>query len=914
MSLILIFSIIIRLVAMGWSIVLLRSMRNWRMGFLTVMLGLMALRQTLTLLTEREAWVIYVTGLTAELPGLIVSIMTFLAIFFLERAISEQRRARQALQESEERYRMLFNSGNDALFIHQLTKEGVPGKFIEVNDIACHRLGYTKEQLLRLSPVDIVVPEKLGEIQTIMENILTKKHSYFEIVHLSKDGKEIPVEISARVVNFKGQPTVLSIARDITERNQAEDRIRHLQSVLAAIRNINQLIVHEKNQKKLLQGTCDILNQAGDYMLVWIGLIEEDTKEVLPIAQTGFEEGYLTSIRITWDDSETGKGPTGTAIKTKKPSVMRDIAADNKYGPWRKEAMKRGYASSVALPLVYEERVFGALNLYATLPDAFDEEEMDLLLEVSQDVAFALHSIEIEEEKKRTEEFLQNIIDSTSDLVCTVDLEGNFLSINNAVTKQLGYEEEDLIGRPKIKLAVEPELFISAFKEVLEKGSISNLEMPLIRKDGTIADILYSVTLLRDNDGNPVAVAGFGKDITERKHAGEALWESNRRLTTLMDNLPGMVYRCLNDKDWTMEFVSEGCIALTGYEAPDLIHNKKISYNDIIHPDDYNNVWDDVQKALENHASFQLEYRIITADKTVKWVWERGQGVYSVKGKLAALEGFITDITERKRAEEELRKYQEHLEELVKERTRELEEKTTDLQQANILLQELDRLKSMFIASMSHELRTPLNSIIGFTGIILQGMVGEITAEQRKQLAMVKNSGTHLLALINDVIDVSKIEAGKVELAVEEFDLSSLLKEVEESLKITAAGKGLKISLKTPGRLVIRNDKRRTKQVLLNLLSNAVKFTDKGGIEIKLEKKDRRVEVSVRDTGVGIRQGDMDKLFTAFGKIDPGGWPLQEGTGLGLYLSQKIAKLLGGSIRAESEFGRGSKFTFILPL
>ena len=204
MSLILSFSIIIRLVAMGWSIILLRSMRNWRMGFLTVMLGLMAMRQTLTLLTEKESWVIYVTGLTAELPGLIVSIMTFLAIFFLERSITEQRRARQALQESEERYRMLFNSGNDALFIHQLTKEGVPGKFIEVNNIACRRLGYTKEELLRLSPVDIVVPEKLGEMQTIMENIITSKHSYFEIVHLSKDGKEIPGGTS---IQQQGRPT-----------------------------------------------------------------------------------------------------------------------------------------------------------------------------------------------------------------------------------------------------------------------------------------------------------------------------------------------------------------------------------------------------------------------------------------------------------------------------------------------------------------------------------------------------------------------------------------------------------------------------------------------------------------------------------------------------------------------------------
>jgi len=219
----------------------------------------------------------------------------------------------------------------------------------------------------------------------------------------------------------------------------------------------------------------------------------------------------------------------------------------------------------------------------------------------------------------------------------------------------------------------------------------------------------------------------------------------------------------------------------------------------------------------------------------------------------------------------------------------------------------------MFIASMSHELRTPPNSIIGFTGITLQGMVGEITAEQRKQLTMVKNSGTHLLALINDVIDVSKIEAGKVELAIEEFDFSYLMKEVKDSFKIAAAEKGLRMSLETPKQMVIKNDKRRTKQILMNLLSNAIKFTDRGEIKIKLREKEGRVEVSVRDTGIGIREEDLGNLFKAFSQIYVEGRPKQEGTGLGIYLSKKIADLLGGEIKANSEFGTGSEFTFTLP-
>jgi signal transduction histidine kinase len=238
----------------------------------------------------------------------------------------------------------------------------------------------------------------------------------------------------------------------------------------------------------------------------------------------------------------------------------------------------------------------------------------------------------------------------------------------------------------------------------------------------------------------------------------------------------------------------------------------------------------------------------------------------------------------------------------------------TELEQANIQLKELDRLKSMFIASMSHELRTPLNSIIGFTGIILQGIVGDITEEQRKQLTMVKNSANHLLALINDIIDISKIETGKVELAIDEFDLSSLMEEVKDSFKVVAAEKGLKIFLKMPTSLVVKSDERRTKQVIVNLVSNAIKFTDKGKIEIMLAKKDRRAEVSVSDTGIGIKKEDLDKLFKAFSKIHIKGRPNQEGTGLGLYLSKKIIGLLGGEISVKTEFGKGSKFTFTLPL
>ena len=237
-----------------------------------------------------------------------------------------------------------------------------------------------------------------------------------------------------------------------------------------------------------------------------------------------------------------------------------------------------------------------------------------------------------------------------------------------------------------------------------------------------------------------------------------------------------------------------------------------------------------------------------------------------------------------------------------------------ELEQSNIKLKEIDQLKSMFIASMSHELRTPLNSIIGFTGIILQGLSGKVTEDQRKELTMVKNSANHLLALINDIIDVSKIETGKIELFIEEFDLADLMQGVKESFMVAVDEKNLKLSLKMPERLIIKSDELRIKQVIMNLLSNAVKFTDSGEIGIKVKRKDEEVVVSVTDTGRGIKKENMERLFKQFSRIYAEGRPVTEGTGLGLYLSKKIVNLLGGQIKAESEFGKGSKFTFSFPL
>ena len=312
---------------------------------------------------------------------------------------------------------------------------------------------------------------------------------------------------------------------------------------------------------------------------------------------------------------------------------------------------------------------------------------------------------------------------------------------------------------------------------------------------------------------------------------------------------------------------------------------------------------------------------------------------------------------ERKRSEEELERHRLHLEELVKERTKELEAKTenlkrseqtliylledvneirADLEKANEKLKELDRLKSMFIASMSHELRTPLNSIIGFTGLVLQGMAGEINEEQRDQLQRVYASAKHLLLLITDVIDISKIEVGEIEVFVEEFSLRDVLKEAVSSLRTQIDEKGLEVEVDVSPEIRLRTDSRRLLQCILNYLSNAVKFTERGSVRIRARRvqgsgvgvqgsekpaegrpraaTEDFVEISVTDTGIGIKEEELPKLFNSFVRLDSHLKIITPGTGLGLYLTKKLAtEVLGGYVYAESRYGEGSTFVLRIP-
>lgn len=295
----------------------------------------------------------------------------------------------------------------------------------------------------------------------------------------------------------------------------------------------------------------------------------------------------------------------------------------------------------------------------------------------------------------------------------------------------------------------------------------------------------------------------------------------------------------------------------------------------------------------------------------------------------------IEQTTESHRANEQLKMQHVNQDELIQQRTAELLErsrelqdnqralmnivddlnqKTDELEKANAKLMELDQLKSMFIASMSHELRTPLNSIIGFSSIIRDEWLGPVNPEQKDNLDTIQRSGKHLLSLINDVIDVSKIEAGRIEVRLEEFDLYDLVVEAVQYVEKDISEKGLKLHLAIDHRPVC-SDRRRLLQCVINLLSNAVKFTEEGEVNVSaLFVAAGAVTVSVQDTGIGIAEEDIQQLFKPFVRLTSTLKTIAPGTGLGLYLTRKlVVEVLGGDILCTSDVGKGSTFTLRIP-
>ena len=397
---------------------------------------------------------------------------------------------------------------------------------------------------------------------------------------------------------------------------------------------------------------------------------------------------------------------------------------------------------------------------------------------------------------------------------------------------------------------------------------------------------------LPNADGTVDKAIEIAIDITERITAEEALRESEEKYRSLFEELRDALY--ISTREGTFVNVNQTALELFGYTREEMM---ALDVQDL-----YANPGDRaafLQEIEEKGSLKDYEVKMRTRNGSVmdclltSVVWRDSEG------EILGYQTIIRDITNRKKMEEKIKNYTRDLEEKVAERT-------DELRRAN-------RLKSEFLANMSHEFRTPLNSILSFTDILLLEIDGSVNGQQKQDLEMIKESGEDLLALVNDLLDISKIEAGMMELLLEQVVPEEAVSSVVSQLAIKAEEKGLSLTMNVPDDLpAVLADETRLRQILRNLLENALKFTEKGEVLIGAYHKDEKVIFWVRDTGIGISEEDQKLIFDKFRQV-PGGKG-SGGAGLGLSVAKELVEFHGGRIWIESELGKGSTFSFSIPV
>jgi len=553
------------------------------------------------------------------------------------------------------------------------------------------------------------------------------------------------------------------------------------------------------------------------------------------------------------------------------------------------------------------------------------------------------------DERKMTQEELRRYSEEVRDLYnnapCgyhSLDKDGAFVRINDTELRLLGFTRDEILGKKFTDFITASSLqtFRDHFPRFMAKGAVRDLEFEMVRKDGTIFPALLSATAIYDESGTFVMSRSTIFDITERKK----IEEKEHLLSAIVQSSDDAIIA--KDLNGVILTWNRGAERIYDYSAAEAI-GQSVS---MLYPPGQEVEFSRIMTALKQGKPIEHVTTVrqrkdgqrISISLTVSPITD-------MNGTIVGASTIARDITEQIQAEEQISRLNKELEERVETRTIDLESKrseleesqlalmnivedlnlkTAELEDANTKLLELDRLKSMFIASMSHELRTPLNSIIGFSSIIRDGWLGPVNQEQKENLDTIQRAGKHLLSLINDVIDVSKIEAGRIEARFEEFDLYDLLTEAVQYVEKDICEKGMELNLQLQHQL-LRTDKRRLLQCIINLLSNAVKFTERGAITVssagtvshpddgragEQPNSSAPVSITISDTGIGIDAEDIPTIFEPFVRLESHLKTVAPGTGLGLYLTRKlVVEVLGGDILCTSSLGMGSTFTLTIP-
>lgn len=770
-------------------------------------------------------------------------------IFAVARDVTEQRRLEEQLRESQNYNRGLIESSVDALVTVDPDLN-----ITDVNQQMVKLTGFSRDELIGSYFKEYFTePERAadGVRQTFSQGSVTN----YELVLKSKTGKRTVVSFNAGTFkDTEGKVVgILAAARDITAQKRLEEQLREQQ-------NYN---------RSLIESSVDALMTVDPN-----GVITDVNEQTIKL--TGYNRKQLIGSPFV-DYFTEHELATAGVNKTFTDEVVTNY-----------ELILRT-KSGKKIPVSFNAAVFRDTS--GTVGG---------ILAAAREIT---HQKNIEHALREQQNYTRSLIESNIDALMTTDTLGIITDVNRQMCAITGRTQDELIGTPFKEYFTEPQRAEDGIRQVLTEDRVTDYELTLLSKDGMKTVVSYNATTFRGSEGNLQGVFAAARDITAQKRLEDQIREQNRELTettTFLDNvLQSSTEYSIIAKDLNGNILAwnEGARRNYGYTADEMVGKKN---SIILH-------------TKEDIESGRVKKLMETTLKTGKaeGVFERVRknGDQFIASLAVTLRkdasgnplGYVLiskDITEQKRLEEQLKTKNEELEE------------------QNIRVQQANRLKSEFLANMSHELRTPLNGIIGFAELMHTEKVGPISIEHKEYLGDILSSSRHLLQLINDVLDLAKVESGKMEFHPETVNLEKLISEVRDILRTLISRKRINLIVDIEdGFSTVVIDPAKLKQVLYNYISNAIKFTPDGGnVTISVHPKDAAFfRLEVIDTGIGIHEEDLERLFIEFQQLDSSLSKKYQGTGLGLALTKRIVEAQGGSVGVNSVWNKGSNFYAVLP-
>ncbi|MEI6388222.1 MAG: PAS domain-containing protein, partial [Spirochaetota bacterium] len=623
-------------------------------------------------------------------------------------------------------------------------------------------------------------------------------------------------------------------------------------------------------------------------------------------------------------DQETGQGPATIAFQERRPVILQDWDVEPSVAPWKSRAAEHGLRSSASFPLVQEGNSRAVLSLYSGKSLFFDDEILKLLASIVDDTGFALDKmaetrrrISAEEDREQLLQtldlhaqelevlvvmrtahlaMLSTAIEQSPASVAITDAAGLIDYVNPYFLKITGYLKDEIIGKNMniLNSGEMPKEFYHQMWDTLKAGKAWFGEICNKAKDGHLFWEHASISPVFDHKGDISQFVSVKDDITDRKFRDEELKLAQEALITVKDRL-AMAAKAGTVGIWDYDIINnqliwdEQMFRLYGTTSGQFSGTLDAWQNGM-HPEDRERTEEEHRAALRGDHDFDTEFRVLWPDGTVRTIRALAAVSRDSSGHAIKMVGTNWDITTEKTKIEELRRANEDLDKAA-------------------------RAKSAFLSNMSHEIRTPMNAVLGFAQL-LEREKGT-TARQREYIANIKGAGDHLLALINEILDLASIESGRTQLSEESLDLRQFIDELGAMFRIQTDEKGLALDCVVDPEVPyqVLTDTKRLRQILINLLGNAVKFTSFGKISLTLHSEllgnkgrgqRHRLSIDVTDSGPGIGAEDLGRIFEAFEQTALGA--SKGGTGLGLAISRSIARTMGGDIEAYSEPGLGSRF------